>query len=166
MTPPPESPAKAIDAEALIVWLKQAALDYREGSYRPTAHYMRLFEDAGTAITRLTQQREDFYMRYRMQCDEETKAALIRAEAAEAALARLAALGRCQTHGDPLVCLACEAKEDAHPVWQQARCKCGVPVDVSHYCSARHHCYTTTRAASLPAPPTATAAPLTPQDQE
>jgi len=31
----------------------------------------------------------------------------------------------CATHGDPLVCLACEADEDKHPAWRQACPKCG-----------------------------------------
>jgi len=29
--------------------------------------------------------------------------------------------GACPTHGDPLVCLACEAEEDAQPTWQEFR---------------------------------------------
>jgi len=31
----------------------------------------------------------------------------------------LSAPRQCPTHGDPLVCLACEAEEDARPEWQR-----------------------------------------------
>lgn len=77
--------------DKLITAIELARAAEREQHQREIAQRDETIRQLQAQIATLTQERDDFHMRYRIQCDVESKAALVRAEAAEARCATLTA---------------------------------------------------------------------------
>ena len=89
--------------DKLITAIELARAAEREQHQREIAQRDETIRQLQAQIATLTQERDDFHMRYRIQCDVESKAALVRAEAAEARCATLTtALTEAQQQRDTL----------------------------------------------------------------